>query len=68
MKLLKNIFLPAFVLFLQLQTAYPQLSGWDGPHPATGEKIKSISSKFRDYVTVLKPEKTSVKLNIIWRN
>jgi len=57
MKLLKNIFLPAFVLFLQLQTAYPQLSGWDGPHPATGEKIKSISSKFRDYVTVLKPEK-----------
>ncbi len=56
MKLLNIILLPVFAIFFQISIAFSQ-TGWDGPHPVTGEKIKSISSKFKDYTTVLKPEK-----------
>jgi len=50
-----------FLLFFQTLIAFSQTPQWDGPHPITGEQLKSITSRFAEYATVLKPEKNAAE-------
>ena len=52
----KVSFTIVFLTFLTI-VAIGQNKGWDGPEPAIIDHLKSISSKFDDYETVLKPDK-----------